>query len=223
MTVTGGIAWLSKSITQNTLVAITDESYIREIYPHLCSAAFVLECSKGCGQIVESFSEALLVATAYRGELLGLKAIHLILLSVNKIYSNLAGSIEIVLDCLGALKQVTYLPPHRIPSQCRHSNILKRILIKCRGLSFTTYYSHMKAHQDDTVSFEKLRSKLQLKCICDHKAKKRIAADGMDGAMSGRMFPLEQIGLFIRKKNDILDWRVDRILVTPPAHSIVLS
>ncbi len=93
------------------------------------------------------------IANAYRGELLGLMAIHLILLSMNKIYSNLPGSMEIISDCLGALKQVTYLPPYRIPSCCRHSDILKTILVHRRGLSFTTYYSHVKAHQDDMVSF----------------------------------------------------------------------
>jgi hypothetical protein len=72
------------------------------------------------------------------------------------------------------------------------------ILIHCRGLSFTTYYSHVKAHQDNTASFEELSRKLQLNCICDHKAKTRIAADGIDGAVSGRMFPQEPIGLLIR-------------------------
>jgi hypothetical protein len=125
-------------------------------------------------------------------------AIHLILLSMNKIYSNLTGSVEIISDCLGVLKQVTYLPPYQIPSQCRNFNILKTILVRCRGLSFTTYYSHVKAHQDNMVSFKKLSRKLQLNCICDHKAKKRIAADGINGAVSGRMFPMEPIGLFIR-------------------------
>jgi hypothetical protein len=52
LTMTGGVTWLSKSIAQNTLVAITDGSYIRELYPHLCFAAFVLECTKGHGKIV---------------------------------------------------------------------------------------------------------------------------------------------------------------------------
>jgi hypothetical protein len=39
-------------------------------------AAFVLECTKGCGRILGAFLEAIRVATAYRGELLGLMAIH---------------------------------------------------------------------------------------------------------------------------------------------------
>jgi hypothetical protein len=50
------------------------------------------------------------------------------------------------------------------------------------------------------VSFENLSRKLQLNCICNHNAKKRIAADGMDGAVSGRMFPLEPTGLFIHRQ-----------------------
>jgi hypothetical protein len=149
MTVAGGITWIHKSIAQGTLVAVTDGSYIQELFPNLCLAAFVLECSHGCGRIFGSFSESLRVANAYRGELLGLMAIHLILLSVNKIHQNLGGSVEIVSDCLGTLNRVTYLPPYCIPSCCRHLDILKIILVHCRDLSFTTYYSHIRTHQDD--------------------------------------------------------------------------
>lgn len=107
--VSGGESWIHESIADDSLVAVTDGSYIREIYPNLCPAAFVMECSKGRGRIVGSLSEALSVANAYRGELLGLLAIHLILLSVNKLHRDLSGSVEVVSDCLGALKRVTNL------------------------------------------------------------------------------------------------------------------
>jgi hypothetical protein len=137
------------------------------------------------------------VVNTYRGELLGLMAIHLIILSVNKMNPKLSGSVKIVLDCLGALKRVTYLPPYRIPSRCRHSDILKTILVHCRGLTFTTYYLHIKAHQDNNVSFSKLSRKAQLNCICSHAAKQRIATIGKDGTKSRGMFPLEPVSLFI--------------------------
>jgi hypothetical protein len=164
--VTGGETWIHDSIANSLLVAVTDGSYIREIYPNLCSTAFIMECSKGRGRIVGSFPEALLVANAYRGELLGLMAIHLILLSMNKLHSDLSGRIEIVLDCLGALKRMMYLPPYHIPSRCHHSNILKTILVHCQKLSFTTYYLHIKAHQDDNKTFAHFSRKEQLNCIC---------------------------------------------------------
>ncbi len=163
--------------------------------PQLCSDAFVLECSKGQGRIYSTFTEATNVVNAYQGELLGLMANHLILLSVNKLNSQLSGSMEIVSDCLGALKWVTFLPSHRIPSRCRHSDILKTILVHCCGLSFTTYYSHIKAHQDDNASFDKLSRKAQLNCICDHAAKQRLVTNGMEDIAQGGLFPLESVGV----------------------------
>jgi hypothetical protein len=104
MSVSGGVTWLEKPISDGTLVAVTGRLYIRELYPHLCSAAFILKCSKRRSRVVGSFLKALLIANTYRGELLGLMALHLILLSINKMQQNLTGSVEIVLDCLGALK-----------------------------------------------------------------------------------------------------------------------
>ncbi len=205
MTVHGGVEWLKHAISEGSLVAVTDGLYIRELFPNLCSAVFVLECSKGRGRVYGLFSEALLVANAYRGELLGPMAIHLKLLSIYTISPQLLGSVEVVSDCLSTLKKVTYLPLYRIPSRCHHTDILKTILVHCRGLTFTTYYSHVKAHQDDKDLFSKLSRKAQLNCICDHAAKVRIAADGIEVATPCRMFPLETIGLFVGGQKMILE------------------
>ncbi len=100
----------------STLLAVTDGSYIRKRYPDLCSTTFVLECTKGRGRMIRSFSESSQVANAYRGELLGLMAIHLILLSVDRIHRAIARKVEVVSDCLGALQRVMDLPPYQIPS-----------------------------------------------------------------------------------------------------------
>ena len=45
--VAGGASWIHNSIADESLVAVTDGSYIQELYPNLCSAAFVMECSNG--------------------------------------------------------------------------------------------------------------------------------------------------------------------------------
>jgi hypothetical protein len=112
-------------------------------------------------------------------------------------------------DCLGALKRVTFLPSHRIPSQCCHSNILKLILVHCRGLSFTTYYSHIKAHQEDNALFDKLSRQAQLNCICDHAAKQRLVTNGMEDIPQGGLFPLELVGVFVGTKKMTLDTGAD--------------
>ena len=74
--ITGDIGWIAEAIANNTLIAITDGSYMRELYPHLNSAAFMLECIKGRGRLMGSFTEHTMDACSYRSELLGLMAIH---------------------------------------------------------------------------------------------------------------------------------------------------
>jgi hypothetical protein len=165
MLMDGGTEWVSEAIQDRLLVAVTDGSYIRQLYPHRCLAAFMLECANRHGRIIGSFSEPTAAANAYRGELLGLIAIHLLLVSVNRVHITLVGSVEVVSDCLGVLKHVVHLPPYRIPSCCKHLDILKNILANCRNLTFTLHYSHVKAHQDENVAFDKLSCKSQLNCI----------------------------------------------------------
>ena len=120
------------------------------------SCAFILECSKGQGRLTGAFPEKSMAACAYRGELLGLLVIHLILLSTHKIFPDLTGSVHIYSDCLGALNQVKNLPHDRIPTKCKHSDILKIIMINCSNLTFSRIYSHVAAHQDNNTSFDKL-------------------------------------------------------------------
>ena len=94
---------LEEAIKDRTCLAVTDGTYMKEIYPDLCSAAFVLECSKGRGNIFGSFPEQLVAAGAYQGEILGLMAIHLILLAVNKVSPTLQGRVQIYYYCMGEL------------------------------------------------------------------------------------------------------------------------
>ena len=133
----GSDEWIKDAIEGWTLVAVTDGSYIKERYPHLCSAAFVLECSKGSGRVFGSFLVCSQGANVYRGELMGLMAIHLILLAANKVWPSLRGRVVIYSDCLGAIGRVANLPPHHISTKCQHSDILKNIFFNCTSLSFT--------------------------------------------------------------------------------------
>jgi hypothetical protein len=194
MSVKGGTDWIAQAIMTGSLVAVTDGSYIRQLDPRSCSSAFVLECTQGRGRLIGSFKEASRVANAYRGELLGLMAVHLILVSVNRVHKSLHGSIQVVSDCLGALQQVTYLPPYHIPSRC---NILKNLLVNCRDLMFSIHYSHVKAHQDDKTAFNKLSRKSQLNCICDHLTKQYLSEEAIEQKGGSQLFPLEPIRIFI--------------------------
>ena len=94
-------------------------------------AAFILECTRHQGMLVGSFPEASKVVNAFQGELLGLMAIHLLLLAVNTVSPGLTGRVKIYSDCLGALGHTAELPLYRIPTRCKHSDVLKMILVNC--------------------------------------------------------------------------------------------
>ena len=166
--------WLEEAIQYRTYLAVTDGLYMKELYPDLFSAAFVLECSKGRGKHFGSFPEQLGSASTYQGDLLGLMAIHLILLEVKKVNPNLKGRAQIYYDCLVALGTVATLPTNRIPCQCKHSDILKNIMVNCRNLTFACSYSHVKAHQDDDMAYQYLSLPSQLNYIMDNHVKKVI-------------------------------------------------
>jgi hypothetical protein len=119
-----------------------------------------------------SFVEHTKDAFSYQGELLGLMAIHLTLLAINKCNPGLPGSAQIFSDCLGALNKVENLPPYHIPTRCSHSDILKNIMVHCSNLSFCHLYSHVKAHLDDNIQYEDFMRLAQLNCQMDYHAKK---------------------------------------------------
>ena len=90
--VVGDPGWLESSIKERTCIAVTDSSYMKLMYPNICSAAFIFECTRGRGRIIGYFAEHSPDAGSYIGELLGLMAIHLILKGVHEFNQNVGGS-----------------------------------------------------------------------------------------------------------------------------------
>jgi hypothetical protein len=103
----GNNAWIKEAIKDGSCIAVTDGSCVKQVHPELCANSFIMECLKGRGCLVGSFAEASNVANTYRGELLGLMQVHLILLAVQCMATALVGKIVIYLDCLGALCRVS--------------------------------------------------------------------------------------------------------------------
>jgi hypothetical protein len=119
----GDISWIAESITDNSLLTITNGLYMKELYPSPDSAAFMFKCTKKWGQLMVSFVEHTRDACSYCGELLGLMTINILLLAVNKCNPDSPSSIQIFSDCLGALNKIENLPPYCIPTKCSHSDI----------------------------------------------------------------------------------------------------
>lgn len=75
-----------KAICDGILLAVTDGLFMSKRFPSMNSCTFILECTRGRGRIIVGhYPEHSMSACTYRGELLGLLAIHLILLAVNTV------------------------------------------------------------------------------------------------------------------------------------------
>jgi hypothetical protein len=185
---------------------VADGSYVPQIWTDLCSTAFFFECMAGRGRMVSSFAEFLTASSAYCGKLLGLMAVHLILLGINELDPALARKVTVYVDCKGALDKVEGLPPGRLPAKCKHSDILKNILVNCANLSFfAVVFEHIEAHQDDRMDFHSLLQPAQLNCAVDAGAKQRLLkADAMEQPVRQR-FPLEPIVCHVGKDKMTMD------------------
>ena len=201
----GDLDWVAALIADYSCIAVTDGSYMKEMYPHPNLAAFVLECSKGQGKLMHSFVGHVPDAGSYRGELLGLMVIHLILWGVNKVCRGLQGSVHILPNCLGALDKVKHLPPYQIPTQCSHSDILKNIKINCRDLSSSQIISHVKANQDNHSNYASLLHGAQLNCQMSYHRDTFYNPD-----TTTTCFPLEPLFVFLGE-NKLTSDRGDKL------------
>ena len=91
----GGTDWLAELIKMGDCIAVADGSYMPDLRTDLCSTAFFFECRNGRGKLVGSFAEVSASSNAYRGELLGIMTVHLILLGMNKLLPDLSGCIRV--------------------------------------------------------------------------------------------------------------------------------
>ena len=127
-------------------------------------------------------------------------AVHLLLLAVNTVSPGIIGLVRVYSDCPGALFRVVELPPYQIPSRCRHSNILKTILMNCGGLTFSRKYCHVEAHQNDKVKWEELSHEAQLNAACNAGAKAMIRKQNITDLPQQEAFSLEPICMFVEEK-----------------------
>ena len=123
-------------------------------------------------------------------------ALHLILLAVNTVQPDLLETVVLHSDCLGALSRVKNLPPGRMPSACKHADILKNILNTCARLTFCRKCEHIAAHQDEVSDFHLLPRAAQLNCAVDAGAQRQLIFAIADGRLVQQPFPLETIACF---------------------------
>jgi len=63
--ISGDGTWVREAIRDNSLVAVTDGSYMKDLFPNMNSCAFIFECTKKRGRMTGAFPEQTAEAGSY--------------------------------------------------------------------------------------------------------------------------------------------------------------
>ncbi len=163
--------WLRDAMTNRTLIDITGGSYDRHKAKSCSGSGWILVCTASKRTLRGSFYEVSTAARAYRGKLLGLVALHtLILLALANYYNLQRVSGKICCDNILALNQASKTRK-QVRRGIKHSD-LQRVIrtYKCK-VTVALKYKHVRAHQDNLNPWSMLILMKQLNVICNKLAK----------------------------------------------------
>jgi hypothetical protein len=175
---------------------------------YLCGAAWVFYCSETGKRFQGEFAEQSTWADSYRGEQLGMLAIHLILLTVEEHYGAVPTAANIFCDNKGTI--LTFSKEHkRVPTAATNNDVLRVIRRLPSQSKLFHRTSHVKSHQDDHQHYSLLTIQSKLNCECDTRAKRAIynaATRRLERSSIIYILPMESAAVFIdgeKQTNDL--------------------
>ena len=144
-----------------------------------------------------SFSEYSHKAGSYRGELLELLAIHILLAALEEYYKIPPPAGKICCDNEGALYKSKEFR-RRIPVRSSQADIKRALCnVKC-GLKVKLSYEWVQSHQDRYKLWHQLTIEQQLNCYCDTLAKDSVARNLLiTTAPLQQRLPRESVAVFV--------------------------
>jgi hypothetical protein len=139
-------------------------------------------------------------AGSYHGEHLGLLAVHLLVLAVEKFYDLSQGPRGLVAwDNLGGLNK-SKERRRKIPPGAKHADILRSLRRVHAAMKGTLQYKHVYGHQDKHKSWKNMTQLEQLNYKCDELAKYAVSRGIIECPISvntdQQRLPLESVALF---------------------------
>ena len=167
------MTWLSNALCNGTVMMVADGSYARDLDPELCATGWIAVCVNTRKQVKGSFFERSLSASAYRGELLGMVALHALIVTVGAVYNLRTHRGSIHCDNLGALGKGR-AHGRRVKSSMQQGDLVRALRAMKQGLFHHLKYMYVKSHQDDVRAWQDLPLDQRLNVICDTLAKQAI-------------------------------------------------
>ena len=193
------LRWLVEGIRNGTVIAVADGSYDRKTAPDVSGAGLVLCCTNAEKMLRVSFFERSRSASSYRGELLGLVAIHLLLLAMCQFYEISVTRPKVCCDNIGALKQARNRR-RRIKTGACQADILRVLrTVTSHHTHLKPVYEHVSGHQDRYKPWWRLTLAEQLNCVCDGLAKAAVfrSIQQLGSRKEPFILPLERAAVFV--------------------------
>ena len=188
--------WIRQALEKGTLICATDGSYDRKKAVNLSGAGWVIRCSDSKQMLSGALVERSQAAGSYRGELLGMLAIRLLLLAVEEYHNSYGDGTRIYCDNKSALFTFSS-NKDRIASGSKHADI-RRVLRTIRRRSRSNFLQqHVRAHQDIGRQRRHLSLEARLNCLCDDLAKGVVVDGLLNGLNETHQLPLESAWVII--------------------------
>jgi hypothetical protein len=203
--VVGELDTVIEAIKEGRAIWCTDGSFDRLQMPNVSSAGWVIFDSVSKQHIKGSFFEVSEDASAYRGELLGLTALHLVAAAISELFGVIENSNELFCDNERALGKAK-LYRRRVPSASKRGDLL-RLLRNLRPQLMTAFvYLHVYGHADDKKGRGNLTLVERLNCMCDALAKlARLRYWTAEREVTTQILPKERAALFLHNQKQTGD------------------
>lgn len=198
-------AWVADALANSTLISVTDGSHMRNLDSTATSMAYTLMCTSSGHTIMGSFAKTSNDVSAYKGELLGLLAIHLLLEQAQSIYGTSPLPTHLYSKCQSAINKINQLSPNQISTKLQQFDILKLLSLARLQMGAPPKLLHVRTHQDDHSSFQSLSLPAQLNCKCDSTAKRHLLWYIYQGHKCQYRLPLELITVFVATQKATMD------------------
>ena len=193
------MVWLVEAFKNGTAIMVTDGSFDRKRAKNVSGAGWVITCTRSRKFLKGSFFEVSKSASAYRGELLGLVALHTLVLAVIDYYHLETALGKACCDNIAALNQSSQRRK-RVKTGAKQGDLLRALRSLKQSLAFQFEYEHVDAHMDSVLPWHLLRLEEQLNVDCDELAKSAVLRS-MEGARlpdrGQQLLPLEKVAVFV--------------------------
>jgi hypothetical protein len=191
----GDGSWLIEGIMHGTVEGAADGSFMKEVSPDVCSAAFMLKCNHSNQKVVGTWVEESPFAGNYRGEIFGGMALALLLRAASLLLPDNAeviSPVKLWFDNSGVIHHGNkpYSDLTENQSQADVLSLFKKYL---RDIPFTISFEKVDSHVDDYRHFSTYTRQETWNIAMDKLAKEALVHSLETNSFITPPFPFEHL------------------------------